>query len=100
MLVHDPGKGLTRPMKEGLVSVIVPTRDRAHLLPETLGSAQLQSYSNLEVLVDDASTDGTEDLVTRIAATDGRVQYRRLDTPSGAPVARNLALSDCQGEFV
>lgn len=88
-------------MRPGLVSVIVPTHNRVHLLQETLASAQLQSYANLEILVvDDASTDGTEELVTRIAATDGRIQFARLPRQSGAPVARNQALAICEGEFV
>ncbi len=88
-------------MERGLVSVIVPTRNRAKLLRESLSGAQLQSYDRLEVLVmDDASEDETEEAVRKLAAIDRRIRYRRMKTRMGACHARNLAFEQCRGEFV
>jgi GT2 family glycosyltransferase len=49
-----------------LASVIVPTLNGAHLLPDCLDSLTSQSYANVEVIVaDGASTDATPALVKR-----------------------------------
>jgi len=49
-----------------LVSVIVPSLNGAHLLPDCLDSLSHQSYANLEVIVaDGASTDATAEMLTR-----------------------------------
>src|SRR6202022_3399848 len=49
-----------------LPSVIVPTLNGAHLLPECLDSLMRQSYANVEIIVaDGASTDGTDALMRR-----------------------------------
>jgi len=50
--------------KVPLVSVVIPTYNRSPIIVETLRNVFLQTYSNFEViLVDDASTDDTEDVV-------------------------------------
>jgi hypothetical protein len=70
-------------------------------LAESLCSAQLQTYDDLEVLViDDGGTDDTEGVVARATASDRRLRYIRLAQPSGAPVARNVGLRESAGEFV
>jgi len=49
-----------------LASVVVPTFNGAHLLPECLDSLQGQSYAALEVVVaDGASSDATVDMMAR-----------------------------------
>src|SRR5689334_10907074 len=49
---------------ERLVSVILPTFNRAHFLPEAFASIAAQSFSNWElIVVDDGSTDDTESVV-------------------------------------
>ncbi len=54
-----------------LVSVILPTFNRAALLGEAVESALTQTYSHLEVIVvDDGSTDKTADLLAELAAND------------------------------
>ena len=46
-----------------LVSAIITTHNRLHLLQEAINSVRNQTYSNIEILVvDDASTDGTKGL--------------------------------------
>ena len=47
---------------EPLVSVVIPTHNRMHYLPDTVKSVCEQSYVNWElIIVDDGSTDGTAD---------------------------------------
>jgi glycosyltransferase involved in cell wall biosynthesis len=83
-----------------LVSVIVPTRDRAHLLETSLASVLEGSYERLELLViDDASTDDTAEVVRSLAG-DGRLRYQRLDTPVGAAAARNVGIEQARGELI
>ncbi len=87
------------PEPDILVSVIVPTRDRARVLPRTLGSALGQTYRNLEVIVvDDGSTDRTEEVVRSFADT--RVRYERKGPPHSAASARNFGASLARGALL
>jgi glycosyltransferase involved in cell wall biosynthesis len=73
------------------VAVIVPTRDRRHLLPQALESVFSQTYANFEVIVvDDGSEDDTSAYLATIA--DRRLKWQRLDGWRGANAARNLAV--------
>jgi glycosyltransferase involved in cell wall biosynthesis len=85
----------TRP----LVSVIVPTYQRAGVLEEALRSAVAQTYDRIEVLVeDDGSTDGSEAVVARIG--DPRVRYA-WEPNAGCPApARNRGIRKARGELI
>lgn len=51
-------------MLNNLVSVIIPTRNRAHLIKRALDSIKIQDYRPMEVIiVDDCGTDDTEALL-------------------------------------
>lgn len=64
------------PEKTPLFTVIIPTKDRARYLQETLRTCSLQEYENLEVIVsDDGSTDSTRDVVATAAHRDPRIRY-------------------------
>lgn len=86
----------------GLVSVIIPTKNRCELLRETLASIAAQTYANWEaIVVDDGSEDETHEMVQRIAATEKRIRFvRRERMPVGAPTCRNIGVSAAQGEFI
>src|SRR6202022_3040814 len=61
-----------------LPSVIVPTLNGAHLLPECLDSLMRQSYPTVEIIVaDGASTDGTDALMRRAYPTARLLSLRR-----------------------
>ena len=87
-----------------LVSVILPTWNRAHLLPRAINSVLSQTYQNLElIIVDDVSTDNTAETVAQI--TDKRIKYTKLnykktDTSYGATKARNVGLDTARGELI
>ena len=81
-----------------LVSVIIPTRNRAHLLHRTLESVLKQSTENLEVIVvDDGSTDGSGAVA---AAMDPRVSVLRNPEPAGVSAARNQGIASARGEWI
>ncbi|MDD5303597.1 MAG: glycosyltransferase [Elusimicrobia bacterium] len=87
------------PEPDILVSVIVPTRDRADLLPRTLASVLAQTYRNFElIVVDDGSTDATESVVRAFA--DPRIRYERKGPPHSAAAARNHGVSLARGELI
>ncbi|WP_022946022.1 glycosyltransferase family 2 protein [Pseudoalteromonas ruthenica] len=84
-----------------LVSVYIPTRNRADVLSRALHSVLCQTYQNIEVLVvDDGSTDGTQELMKQFTDQFSRVKYFRCEKSGGAPAARNFAINKAQGELV
>ncbi len=88
-------------MTDGLVSVIMPTYNCGRFIAETLDSIKAQTYENWEVIiVDDCSSDNTKEIVDRYAAEDPRIRYHCLDENSGAAVARTVAMSMADGEYM
>lgn len=90
-------------MNEPLISIIIPTYNRAHLIGETLESIIAQSYRNWEcIVVDDGSTDGTDAAVTSYCQRDSRIKYfhRPKDHLPGGNGARNYGFEVSQGEYV
>ena len=82
-----------------LVSVIIPTYNRADLLPGAIRSVLAQSYSHLEVIVvDDASTDDTAAAVAGI--TDPRVTCIRHSANRGVSAAQNTGIRAAKGELI
>ena len=82
-----------------LVSIIVPTFNRAQLVKEAISSVLNQTYRNFEIIViDDNSTDNTAELISKI--NDGRIYYFRLKKNQGAPAARNLGLKKASGQLI
>ncbi|WP_225035559.1 glycosyltransferase family 2 protein [Winogradskyella sp. SM1960] len=89
--------------KQPLVSIIIPTFNRAHLLGETLDSVMAQTYTNWEcIVVDDGSTDGTVELMESYCKRDARFQYhhRPVDRLPGGNAARNYGFEVSRGEYV
>jgi len=85
-----------------LVSIIIPTYNRKHLLVEAVQSCLDQTWRNIEVIVvDDGSTDGTDAFAERQIAGSwaGRVQYHKQEN-AGASAARNRGLELARGEYV
>jgi glycosyltransferase involved in cell wall biosynthesis len=81
-----------------LVSVVIPSYNRAYCLERTVRSVLDQTYPHLEVLVvDDGSTDNTRELVERTGDT--RVRYF-WQANAGVSVARNTGLDHARGELI
>lgn len=80
-----------------LVSVVIPTRNRAGHLPDAVGSALAQTHRALEVIVvDDASEDRTGAVVAELEAADGRVRGVRHPERRGAQAARNTGVAEAR----
>jgi glycosyltransferase involved in cell wall biosynthesis len=82
-----------------LISVVVPTYNRAHLIPRALSSALGQSHREIElIVVDDGSTDGTAELLAR--PSDPRIRYIQHEVRRNAAAARNTGIRAASGSFV
>jgi len=90
--------------KPDLVTVVVPTYNRAHYLTEAIASVFAQDYRPIElIIVDDGSTDNTGEDVDRWIARNNSPGFQAIyvhQENQGAPVARNLGLAGSHGEFV
>ncbi|HEY6627984.1 MAG TPA: glycosyltransferase family A protein, partial [Acidimicrobiia bacterium] len=85
---------------EPLISIVVPVFDDEPFVRAALESIQRQSYQNWECLVvDDASTDSSWDLVRTMADDDHRFRAFRNKRNRGVAAARNLALQEATGEY-
>ena len=84
-----------------VVSVVMPAYNAATYLPNTVQSVLEQSFKDLELLiVDDASSDHTFEVVEKLSATDSRITYIKLDENQGVANARNVGVQHSRGEYV
>ena len=85
--------------KKPIVSIILPTYNRAHIIEKSIRSVLQQTFTNFElIIVDDGSTDNTEEVVKSI--DDDRIKYIKYPENKGANVARNLGISLAQGVYI
>ena len=85
------------------ISVVIPTWNAASLLESTLRSLFDQTRKPEEILiVDDASTDGTQNLIRRLAATSPvQIRFEGLPSNTGGPSApTNRGLELAKGDFI
>jgi len=86
-----------------IVSIIIPTYNRAHLISETLESIINQNFTNWEcIIVDDGSNDGTNDLLASYCKKDKRFQYheRPINRPKGGNACRNYGFEMSKGDYI
>jgi glycosyltransferase involved in cell wall biosynthesis len=80
-------------------SVIIPTHNRATLLPRAMNSVLSQTFTDFElIIVDDASQDNTERVVRSIS--DPRIRYLRHEIGRGGAAARNSGIREAKGKFI
>jgi GT2 family glycosyltransferase len=86
-----------RPEMSSLISVIVISINRKNMLEHCLRSLQKQTFPHFEIIVvDNASTDGTGDMVRTLFPD---VRYFYLRTNLGVPGGRNFGVRMSAGEF-
>ena len=86
-----------------LVSIIIPTYNRAHLISETLDSILAQTYTNWEcIIVDDHSQDNTQTVIKEYQDSDSRFQFfvRPNSKNKGANSCRNYGIEKSKGNYI
>src|ERR1044071_9777835 len=87
-------------MNGDLVSVVIPSYNRAYCIATTVDSTLAQTHKNLEVLIiDDGSKDETRDLVEARYRDEPRVRYIP-QANAGVSAARNHGLRLARGQYV
>jgi glycosyltransferase involved in cell wall biosynthesis len=80
------------------VSVIIPTYNRLPMLKEAVESVLAQDFEDFElIVVDDGSTDGTADEITRFG---GRVKLLQHKENRGVSAARNSGILHAKGKYI
>lgn len=91
-------------MKDGLVSVVIPTYKRSEMLMRAIQSVLNQIYQNTEVLVvDDNEPNDEYSLATQEklkSITDSRVRYIQQEKHINGSAARNAGIDAAEGEYV
>lgn len=86
-------------LKTPVFSVVVATYNRSNLFIRALKSVFAQTFPSFEVLViDDASTDNTEEVVSGFA--DSRLHYYRQPSNGGVGLARNVGIQQSEGKYI
>lgn len=81
-------------------SIITPTYNRAHCLPQMVASVQAQTFSQFEhIIVDDGSNDDTERLLNQINSSDYRVAIIKQKN-HGRSHARNVGINAARGTYL
>jgi glycosyltransferase involved in cell wall biosynthesis len=89
----------SRDTRSPLISVVLPTYNRASMLAVAVQSVLAQTFADLElIVVDDGSTDETPGVLEAIA--DPRLVRLRSDQQRGAAVSRNAGIGAARGEFL
>lgn len=87
----------TRP----LISVVLPTYNRVDLLPRAIESILNQTHTDFElIIVDDASTDKTPDLLKKYKKRDSRIKILRNKKNCGIACSRNRGMNAARGKYI
>lgn len=105
----------------GLVSIIMPSYNTGKFIAESIASVAAQTYTDWElIVVDDASTDNTDEVVQRViqgeqksvchpersvsvvegSNSEERIRYLKNDRNRGAAYSRNRALREAKGKWI
>lgn len=88
-------------MHNNLISIIIPTFNRVHLICATLDSVIAQTYTNWQcIIVDDNSTDNTLDVLKKYNDNRIEIYARPRHMKKGPSSCRNFGLSKAKGENV
>ncbi|MFI5203108.1 MAG: glycosyltransferase family 2 protein [Flavobacteriales bacterium] len=83
-------------------SIVIPLYNRVGLIEETIRSLLKQTYAQFEIrVIDDGSTDGSEQVVLSLQKQDNRVYYsKRTGSVKGANTCRNQGIEASTGEYI
>lgn len=82
-----------------MISVIIPSYNRADRIAASVRSVLNQTYRDIEVIVvDDCSADNTEEVL--LSLLDSRIRYARHEVNKGACAARNTGIALTKGKYI
>jgi glycosyltransferase involved in cell wall biosynthesis len=82
-----------------LVSIILPSYNRANDLKRAISSVLKQSYTNFElIIIDNNSTDDTDEVISNYP--DKRILLIKIDNKGLIAVSRNLGLKIAKGKYI
>ncbi|MCG9479561.1 MAG: glycosyltransferase [Actinomycetia bacterium] len=85
--------------KSPKVSVIIPTYNRASLIPRAIESVLAQNYNGIEIIiVDDGSTDNTKEVINKLK--DKKIKYIQHKENMGGAAARNTGIKMAKAEYI
>jgi glycosyltransferase involved in cell wall biosynthesis len=88
-------------LSDPLVSICVPTRNRAASLRESMKTISGQNYERLEILIsDNASEDATQETVRDLMRADDRIRYVRHERNIGLHGNHNFCFDSARGDFI
>lgn len=84
-----------------LVTVFIPTHNRAHLIRRAVLSVIDQTYKNIEIIiVNDGSSDNTPDVLNSLKLEYNNIHIFQHEKAKGACAARNLAIRNATGQYI
>ena len=90
-------------MHSPLITIVLTTYNRAHLIEETLDSVLSQTYGNWQcIIIDDNSIDDTKAVVKKYLKIDNRIEYLVKDKhlKKGLPASRNIGIKKAKGTYL
>ncbi|MBK8551094.1 MAG: glycosyltransferase family 2 protein [Ignavibacteria bacterium] len=86
-----------------IVSIVIPTKNRAELLKKSIESVLVQTFQKWEIIVvDDSSTDNTGDVMTEYMKSDPRIKYFRIPKSSTEGISEylNFGITQSKGKYI
>ncbi len=84
-----------------MVSIIIPTYNRKELVARAVNSVFEQTYKNIEIIViDDASDDGTYEVICELSKKDARMMVLRNETNLGLAKTLNRGIQFSHGNYI
>jgi glycosyltransferase involved in cell wall biosynthesis len=88
-------------MNEPFFSVVMPTFNRFNKISQTIESVLNQTFKNYEfIIVDDGSTDQTEEVINRYRPKDPRIKYIKTKNWGGPARPRNIGIEASKGSYI
>ena len=84
-----------------MISIILPTFNRSHLLTSTIKNVMAQTFLEYElIIINDNSSDNTEKIVEELQLKDQRIKYIRNDQNVGCAESRKIGYQQSNGELI
>lgn len=85
--------------EKSLISIIIPTYNRANMLKNAINSILKQDYTEYEIIVvDDCSKDNTQEILKQFS--NSKIYYYRNKINSGAGITRKNGYYNSNGQYI